>query len=316
MRIPLIAPVLLVMPLAFATRAALADGPSSVAIAVDTDSLAPKLAAEVQDGAVTHVLTGLTEVLSTLAGAEINLAPVSDAKTVQRIVDCEGVECLQDLARFDKVDLVVQVRVRPKQTTRKAAKAAKAADYLIAMAIARAAPEREAWTDKTDCQACDPRQIKHAASLLASTLAERIKIKRSAEPPSAETPPAPMTVTPPAPAPVLASKPLPPPPRAGAAGSSVPTYLSLTALVGGVLLMGSGGYLIHIDGDGTCDTAPPKSLCPRRYRTRGAGIGLLAGGGLAALGGLVGLVFFAPSSGAPAVALSFTGSSISVSGGF
>jgi hypothetical protein len=182
------------------------------------------------------------------------------------------------------------------------------------MVVARPTPDHEAWTEKTDCPACDAREIKHTASLLASAIAEHMKTKRSAPAPAEEATPTPLTVTPPpAPPPALDSRPLPAPPKPSA---SVPTYLSLTALAGGAALIGAGIYLIHLDGEGTCDTAAPQELCARRYRTRNAGIGLVTGGGLAALGGLVGLIFFSPSSGATPVALGFTGSSISVSGGF
>ena len=92
-------------------------------------------------------------------------------------------------------------------------------------------------------------------------------------------------------------------------------YLSLAALAGGAALIGTGIYLVHIDGKGTCGLSEPQELCARRYKTRTTGIGMMAGGGLAALAGVVGLVVTSSSSDAR-VALAFTGSSITVPGGF
>jgi len=310
-------PTIVVLLLAFAGQRAFAGTPSTVAIAVDTNSLAPKIAVEVQDGAVTHVLTGLGQVLSTLLATDITLTPVSESKTLDQVLECESIECLQDLAQSAKVDLVVQVRVRAKQTAKRVSKRVKA-DYFVSMIVARSFPDRDAWVEKTDCQACEASEIKHTASLLASTIAERIKVKK--------TPPAPVVEAAPIVAPVAVAPPAPPPPapevKSPSAAPShapewyVPTYLSLTELAGGVLLIGSGIYLIHINGQGTCDRAAPKDLCARRYKTETVGIGLAAGGGLAALAGLVGLIAFSPSDGPSHMALNITGSSISLSGGF
>jgi hypothetical protein len=299
---------------AFASQHAFAETPSTVAIAVDTNSLGPKLAAEVQDGIVTHVLTGLTEAMSHLASTNIAMTPVPDSRTLDQILECEGIECLQDLAQSAKVDLVIQVRVSAKQT-KKAAKRAKP-DYLVSMVVARAAPDRDAWSEKTVCQACEASEIRHAASLLASMIAERIKIPKTLPAPAHEAAPvpAPMTTVPPAPQPALQTN--PPPAAPAPEGRYVPTALSVTALAGGAVLIGSGIYLIHLHGQGTCDLTAPKDLCSRRYKTQNVGIGLVAGGGLAALGGLAGLLFFSPSTGSTPLALNIIGSSISVSGGF
>ncbi|HEX7501589.1 MAG TPA: hypothetical protein VF524_15005, partial [Polyangia bacterium] len=225
-----------------------------------------------------------------------------------------SIECLQDLAQSAKVDLVVQVRVRARPAAKKATKRLKS-DYLVSMIVARSTPERDAWVEKTDCSACEGSEIKHTASLLASTIAERIKIRKTPPTPLAEAAPAPVpdTMPPPAPQPALAVK---PPLAAPAPEWYVPTYLSLTALAGGVALIGSGIYLIHINGRGTCDLTAPKDLCARRYETETAGIGMVAGGGVAAIAGLVGLIAFSPSAGPSHMALNITASSISLSGGF
>lgn len=296
-----------------ASRHAFAGTPSTVAIAVDTNNLGPKIAAEVQDGIVTHVLTGLTDVMSHLASTNVALTPVSDSRTLDQVLDCEGIECLQDLAQSAMVDLVIQVRVNAKQT-KKTAKRVKP-DYLVSMVVARSAPDREAWSEKTVCQACEASEIRHTASLLASMIAERIRIPKANPAPAPEAAPAPLptTVATPAPQPALVPKPSP---VAPSPAWYVPSALSVAALAGGVLLIGSGVYLIHIDGEGTCDLTASKDLCARRYKTRNAGIGLVAGGGLAALGGLAGLLFFSPGAGSTSMALHITGSSISVSGGF
>jgi hypothetical protein len=287
MRIPLIVAVLI----ALASGHALAGPPNTVAVAVDTDHLDPKLAAEVQDGMVAHVLTGLGQVMSTLSATNL--------------------------------DLAIQIRVQPNRANKKTSRRAKQ-DYVISMIIARALPSREAWTDKTECQGCGAGEIKHAASLLASLLAEHIDIYKAppARSPEVATPvaaaPTPPTPIPtPSPAPVaphpathslLHAKPVP--------TSHAPTYLWVAALVGGGLAMGTGIYLLHLDGEGTCDSPATGGLCARRYRTEGLGIGLIAGGGLAALGGLAGLLFLSPGGTSAPVALNISPSSILVSGAF
>jgi len=300
---------LIALFLALASQRAVAGLPTTVAIAADTSGLPPKVAAEVQDGVVTHVLSGLNQVISTLWATNISLAPVSESN-LDQIVECESIECLQDLAATAQVDLVLQVRVRVKQGGKKPSRRAKP-DYLVSMVGVHAEPDRDAWTEKTDCLACEGSEIKHAASLLASVIAEHIKVKRNA-PVEATSPKiaAAALPDPPAPKPLLATKPIPAAPK-----SHTSMYLSLAALAGGAALIGTGIYLVHIDGKGTCGLSEPQELCARRYKTRTTGIGMMAGGGLAALAGVVGLVVTSSSSDAR-VALAFTGSSITVSGGF
>jgi hypothetical protein len=285
--------------------------PNTVAIAVDTSNLGPKVAAEVQDGIATHVVAGLTQVLSTLAATDISLVPVTESKTLEQVLDCEGIECLQELAQSAKVDLVVQVRVRVKPTAKKSPGRSKG-DYLVSMVVARAEPARDAWVEKTDCRACEIGEVKHTASLLASMIAERIKVKRVVPAPMPEESPAPAPIAPPVPPPALEEHPAASAPE----HATVPRWLSLSALGGGAVLVGSGIYLIHIHGQGTCNLAAPKALCARRYDTQSLGIGLVAGGGLAVLAGLVGWIAFPPRTGAMPVALNLTASSISLSGDF
>jgi len=310
MRIPLVATLLL----SLASQPALAGMPNTVAIAVDTSSLGTKVAAEVQDGIATRIVSGLSEVMSTLAGSDITLTPVSDPITQRGILACEGDVCLQDLARIAKVDLVIRVRVNPKQASKKASKRSKQ-DFAISMVLARSVPDRDAWSETTDCQACAASEVKHAASLLASAIAEHIKVKATTPEPAHEPVPEPMPV---------AAAPSPPPlrpdvvlPTAAASPAwSVPRSVSVATLAGGVLLLGSGLYLIHINGEGTCNLSASQELCARRYKTQNLGIGLLAGGGVAVLGGLAGLLFFSPSTKSTPVSLTITGSSIAISGEF
>ncbi len=320
MRMPTTVALLLASILALTGQHAFAGSPNTVAIAVDTSSLAPKMADVVQDGAVTHILTGLGQVMSTLAATDITLTPVSDPIELEQVLECESIECLQDLAETAKVDLVVQVRVRVRQGVKKTSRHSKP-DYLVSMIVVRSVPRREAWSEKTDCKGCEPSEIKHTASLLASTIAERIKLIKSPPAPVAESEPTPVpsTMVTPTPPPALERSPLPAAPRPELTTEPtryVPRYLSLTAIAGGVLLLGSGIYLVHINGQGTCDLSAPQNLCARRYKTEAAGIGLMAGGGVAALAGLVGLIALSPSTGAAHMALNISGSSISLSGGF
>jgi hypothetical protein len=318
MRIAPIAALLLLL----SSQRAFAAAPSTVAVAVDTSELSSKLAGEVQDGMAFAVLNGFSEVFSNLVRAKIDLTQVSDTKIVAQVRDCGGIECLEDLARSAGVDLVVQVNVQAKPASKRASgrasKKAKA-NHAVSMIVAREAPDRYAWREKTDCQGCNASEIKHMASLLASTIAERITfdaLPAKATPPSALpkalAAPAPMPVTvvnPPLPV-TIVNPPLPAPKREW----HVPRPLSIAALAGGGVLIGTGIYLLHIHGQGTCNLASGQRECPQVYATGALGTGMIVGGGLAALGGLTGLIFFGPSMANTQVG--FSGSSISVRGGF
>ena len=302
MRIAPTAALLLVL----SSHRAFAGAPSTVAVAVDTSALSAKLAGEVQDGIVTAILSGLSEVFSNLVKAKVDLTPVSDAKIVAQVHDCGGIECLENLAQSERLDLVVQVNLQAKKSSKKAKH-----DCAISIIVARDAPDRDAWREKTECQGCNPAEIKHMASLLASTIAERINVEGPPEKP------APPSALPRAPAPPA---PLPPPtlvnptPPAPKPVWYVPRYVSVAALAGGVVLMGTGIYLLHINGQGTCSLASGQRECSKLYSMGGLGTGLLVGGSLAALGGLTGLLFFSPGTGSTQVG--FSGSSISVRGTF
>jgi hypothetical protein len=319
--IPLVVATLL---LASVDRPASAATPNAVAIAVDTSGLHPKFAAEVEEGIAPRIASGLSEVMSVLLGANLALTPVTEAALQARVLACEDDACLEDIAASAELDLVVRARVQPARSGQKPSRKSKQ-DVRIAMVVARPGPDRETWSETSDCHLCTAGEIKHTASLLASTIAERIRVKVSRPAPKAvprptpAPPPAPEPATPPAPepaaprAPALEVTPAPTPPPAE---WYVPSYLSVTAIVGGLALAGSGLYLLHLHGEGTCDLSGAQERCPRRYDTRGAGIGLLAGGGAITVAGLAGLVFFSPRNGSSQVALHVTGSSISISGGF
>jgi hypothetical protein len=290
-----------------------------VAIAVDTSGLHSKFAAEVEDGIAARIAAGLSEVMSVLLGANLALTPVTEAALQAQILACEDDACLEDVAASAESDLVVRVRVQPAQSGQKPSRKSKQ-DVRIAMVVARPGPDREAWSETSDCHLCAAGEIKHTASLLASTIAERIKIKVSRPAPKPEprpAPPAPAAPVPsevawpPPPTPAFTPAPTPPPDE-----WYVPPYLSVTAIAGGVALVGAGFYLLHLDGQGTCDLSGAQARCPRSYDTRAAGIGLLAGGGVVTLAGLTGLIFFSPGDGSSHLALRLTGSSVSISGGF
>ncbi|HEX7508982.1 MAG TPA: hypothetical protein VF550_19570 [Polyangia bacterium] len=318
MRIAPIAALLLVL----SSHRAFAAAPSTVAVAVDASDLSPKLAGEVEDGMAFAVLSGLAEVFSNLVRARVDLTPVSDATIVAQVRDCGGIECLEDLARSAGVDLVVQVNVQAKQSSKRASRKASQKvkpDHAVSMIVARDAPERYAWREKTNCQGCNASEIKHMASLLASTIAERITFDalpaKAALPstlPKALAQPAPMPVTivnPPLPV-TIVNPPLPDPKPEW----HVPRPLSIAALAGGLVLIGTGIYLRHIDGQGTCNRASGQSQCPQLHSTGALGTGMIVGGSLAALGGLTGLIFFGPSIANTQVG--FTASSISLRGVF
>jgi hypothetical protein len=288
--------------LLLAGGSAFAATPDTIAIAIDTGTLNPKIATEIRDGIAAQILAGLRE-------NKIDLAPITDADVLGEAVDCAGPPCLEGIARFSRLALIAQVQVRAKKSDRKGK-----LDYTVAILVARAVPEPQSWRDTSACPGCAPEGVKDVVFLLASTLGERIAADVRKLPPA----PAPVQSRP-----VASARPTPPPATiakpplpAREPDWFVPPYLSASVLAGGAVLAGGGVYLLHLNGKGTCDLAAAKKLCTRSYDTKAIGAGLLVGGGLALLGGVAGLVFYGPNTDGSHLALSFTGSSISVSGGF
>jgi hypothetical protein len=283
---------------------AFAAVPRMVTITVDTSTLHAKLANEVQDGIASEILTGLAEGFANVVKTKVELAPLSSSIVDTAARACEGAECLSTLAKAAKVDLVVQVKVLAKKPKKKRKKAKM--DCTLSMIVARAVPDRDTWREQTECEKCAGSDIKHMASLLATTIAERIDI---ATPPPAPPDRQPVAAKPPAPA-ITVSTPPPAP------DWYVPRALSIGAVAGGAALLGTGIFLLAMDGRGSCDLAVGQKECPRLYDTTGLGTGLIVGGGAVAVAGLVGLVWFSPGSRSSQVALGFTGSSISLRGAF
>jgi hypothetical protein len=298
-----------ILILLFASQLARAGVPETVAIGVDTGNLDPKIATEIQDGIAVRVLNGLGEVFSNITRTRIQLVPIPDAKVDGQIRDCDSDACLQDIAQNGIADLVVRVKVQAK----KAAKKGKS-DYVVSLIVARAYPAREVWRDQSDCKKCGIPEIILIASLVAGDIAEKIKI--DAPPPPAPVPQPPVVAVAPAvPPPALILGP-PSPAKPAQEAWSVPRYLSGSVLGAGLILVGVGGYLLHLNGQGTCDLATPKEHCPNKYNTKGLGLGLVTGGGIVAVAGFVGLTFYAHQDANTNLAVSFNGSSISVSGAY
>jgi hypothetical protein len=57
---------------------------------------------------------------------------------------------------------------------------------------------------------------------------------------------------------------------------------SYAGLVVAAALVGTGAYLVHLDGKGTCDLQPGQQRCLEDYHTLGSGAGVLAGGAVLA----------------------------------
>ena len=290
---------------------AFAAVPRMVAITTDTGTIHAKIANKVQDGIAEEVLSGLAEGFANVVKTKVELTPLSNSVVDTAALACEAAECLSNLARAAKVDLVVQLKIQAKKARRRANRRAKT-DCTLSMIVARAVPNRDAWRETTECEACTSSDIKHMASLLATTIAERIDI--TAPPPAPPAPPAPRPLaakTPtPAPAAVVTT-----PPLAPKSQWYVPRALAISAIAGGAAILGSGIYLLALNGRGTCDLASGQQECPRLYDTTGLGTGLIIGGGAVAVAGLVGLVWFSPGWNSQ-VALGFTGSSLSLRGAF
>jgi hypothetical protein len=297
MRITSALPLLLLL----AGSRAFAEGPNAVAIGVDATIPGDKNPAEFRSGVVARVMAGFDSF-------KLDLSAVSDPRIVEQARTCEGASCLQDLARSADLALVVQVRIQAK----KAAKKGKL-DYSISMLVARETPDRNSWREKVACSDCDASEAKQQVFLLAGTIGERIKSEspKTAPHPVAVALPTPPPVVPP----VVAPNPVNPPPATDSSWS-VPRYVSGSVLGAGLVAAGIGAYLVHLNGRGTCDVVAPKEQCPDRYKTTGLGYGLVAGGGVAAIGGLLGLLLLGPPADGAGLAVGFDGSSLSVSGAY
>jgi hypothetical protein len=293
--------VLIISSMFLLASHAWAGSQKTAAIAADTSSLNQKVATEIQEGINAQVVDGF-------GAARITVAPTSDARIVGRARDCAGATCLQEIARGERLDLVVQIKVQVKKPGKKGK-----ADYDISMVVAQVSPEVDSWREKIECPGCGAEDVDHMVSLLATTIGEKIAKDASvpaaapALPPVAAVTPQPVPL--PAPPVSIADPSVPP------EGSwSVPWSVSGSVLAGGVVLGLAGWYLVHINGKGICDLSSPKEHCPDRYKTSGLGYGLIAGGGAAALGGLLGLIFLGPQTARADVAVGFDGSSILFSG--
>jgi hypothetical protein len=300
-----------IMLVLLASLPARAGVPEIVAVGVDTGNITGKVATEIQDGITGHILNGLSEVLSNIVRAKVQLIPVTDPNIIGKIRNCDSTTCLQELAQSTSVaDLVVRVKVQAKKSPKKGKP-----DYVISVGAARALPDADTWFEKSECNDCGSPEIKHMASLLAGAIAEQMKIRVS--PPKATPAPAPLppvVVEKPTPPPALLVKSPPPAPKNDE--WYVPHYLSVPVLVGGVALIGTGLYLRHLDGQSRCDLTPPQKQCSEIRESKGVGTGLIVGGGIAAAAGFVGLVFFGPPTASSRVAVGFTSSSILVRGAF
>jgi hypothetical protein len=299
-----------ILILLLASYPAQAGVPETVAIGVDTSNLDPKIAAEIQDSIPVYAWNGLRDGLSKVAKTKVQLIPISEAKIVEQIQNCDSEACLQDVAQSASADLVVRVKVQTKKASKK-----RKPEYVISLIVVRALPGRDAWQDKSDCKDCGSSEINHMASLVAGSIAEKIKI--DVPPPPKATPPvSPPIATLPQPIPPPASIMNPPPVAKEPSEWYVPRYLSISALGGGAALIVTGIVLRKIDGDGSCTLPANKQECSMVYSTGGLGTGLIWGGGAAMLGGLAGLLFFGPSSENSHVAVGFSGSSLLVGGAF
>jgi hypothetical protein len=134
-----------------------------------------------------------------------------------------------------------------------------------------------------------------------------------------QTPPAPAPLPPTAATPHPAPLPPPaivnPPVTEQPSNWNLPRYLSLAAIGVGVAAIGTSLYAFHINGAGTCDPVAPKEACPKIHDTKSLGTGLLIGGSAAVVGGLTGVIYFAPRDSVN-VAIGPNGYSLSFSGAF
>jgi hypothetical protein len=276
---------------------ALAGSPS-LAIGTDTSALPAKLASRVQRTINKQVMDGF-------ATAKLGLALHTDKGKSDQIRACPHAICLLDIARGESLDYAVQVTVQ---------KGEKPGTYNILLLVAGRS-QQDTWSEKIDCPGCDADEITNMVSLMCTTVGERIL--------NAPRPPAPVT-TKAEPAPVAAkiapiAPPAPPPPMPVVSVKPepefyIPRLLSVATMTTGLVLVGTGIYLFHLDGEGSCTMEAGQKLCIRTYQTAGWGTGFVVGGGVLALGGLATLLFLGPKTSSPSVA--FTGNGIALLGGF
>jgi hypothetical protein len=265
--------------LSFAANVALAAAPAVLVVVEKTGALPPRMERAILSAAGEGVAAA-GAVAKTTGGD-----PGSGA--------CITEPCLAGLATKEDVAYVVVLKAR-----------GTSGSYQVLAAIHEGRSGKLAESAERDCAICaEP-------DFMAAVREVTVKLCEGVLPAEREPAPAARAV---AEGPPLA-EPASPPRPAEQSGWHVPSYASVAAIVVGAGMIGTGVYLISIDGKGTCDLAPGERLCLERYKTQTLGAGLLAGGGLVALGGLVSLMFFGPSPGQPAIA--FTGSSVSVSGAF
>jgi hypothetical protein len=218
--------------------------------ATDTSTLGPKITAEVQGEIVGQVLEGFAE-------AKFILSSNPDKSIITQVRECEGITCLQNLAKYVGSDLVVKSDVQIKKTGKKGKP-----DYNIALLVARNTPNRDSWHERIDCPDCDASEITHMASLMATTIGERIVKAAKATPSPVPAPEKPVAVAPSPPSAAVKYTALPPKPE-----WSVPRYVSIPVLATGLALVGTGIYRLHIDGQDSCS----QRVCPRIYETASLG---------------------------------------------
>jgi hypothetical protein len=289
-------------------KPAFAEGPNAMAIAVDATIPGEKNPAEFRSGVATRVIAGFDSF-------KFELSPVADPKIIEKAQACEGASCLQDLAKSADLALAVQVRIQAKKTGKKGK-----LDYAISVLVARDVPDRNSWREKGNCPVCDATEAKQQVFLIVGTIGDRIQGEsqkaKQAQVVSGPVSPALAAAPPPAGASPPPRDLVGPPPQTADSSWSVPRYVSGSVLAGGVVLALAGVYLAHLNGRGTCDLAAPKENCPDKYKTAALGYGLVVGGGIAALGGGIGLALLGPKAANTSLTVGFDGSSISVSGAY
>jgi hypothetical protein len=213
MRIPPVVAFLMVL----ASQPAFAQRPKSAAVAVDVQGF---------DAKTTEHLTGSVSlrVVDGFAAAKVALVPISNSKLTALVGECVEASCLQEVAKSELLDLVVQVKVQAKKSGKK-----NRADYDISMMVVRVVPDVFSWREKIGCPGCAASEATNMVSQLATIIGGRI---------AKETP---QEATRPALPPTAAEAPDVPPPRPTIIKSS-PTAQEKSRLWPW-LTVGAGGVL-------------------------------------------------------------------------
>lgn len=200
-----------------ASHPAFAQRPKTAVVAVDVQGSDAKNTEYLTRSVALRAVDGF-------AAAKVALVPISNSKLTALAGECIEASCLQEVAKSELLDLVVQVKVQARKSGKK-----NRADYDISMMAVRVVPDVFSWRENIECPGCGASEVTNMVSQLATIIGGRIAKKT------------PQEATRPALPPTAAEAPDVPPPRPTIVKSS-PTAQEKSRLWPW-LTVGAGGVL-------------------------------------------------------------------------